>query len=158
MSDDIKSLLKRLEAELHWIDEHACSVKHGIDSCRVDRGTELEAKRLLESVASTRACLDALKAKLFGLPDKATDEAAWLVYTTTEEGHGGVYLWWKPNRSGYTRYVEEAGRYTKSEAESICKMRGQEGAVSVDVVAAQTSSVLRIGKLHEKLTPGVHGG
>lgn len=86
-----------------------------------------------------------------------TDEKIYLVYTTVEEGHGGVYLWWGPNRSGYTRYVEEAGRYTLNEAKSIIRMRGQEGAVPLDVVLENASSVLKIGKLHEKLEPGLYG-
>ncbi len=55
----------------------------------------------------------------------------WLVYTTTEVGSGYTCLWWRPNRSGYTRFVDEAGRYTHAEAESICKFRGLEIAVPV---------------------------
>lgn len=30
-------------------------------------------------------------------------------------------LWWSPDRSGYTVFVDQAGRYTKEEADSICR-------------------------------------
>lgn len=81
-----------------------------------------------------------------------------LVYSAKEEGHGEVYLWWKPNRSGYTRYVEEAGRYTPAEAAEIASMnRGSVGAVPLDVVMEHASRVLRIGALHERPEPGIHG-
>lgn len=44
------------------------------------------------------------------------DEDAWLIYTTDEEGHGGCLLWWKPKAAGYTRHIEEAGRYSELDA------------------------------------------
>lgn len=80
----------------------------------------------------------------------ATD--TYLVYTTTEEGHGGVYLWWRPNRAGYTRFIGEAGRYTRAEAEQISRMRGQEGALPL--AAVMEGATL---KITGKLLPGVHG-
>ncbi len=30
-------------------------------------------------------------------------------------------MWWKPNQFGYTGRLEEAGRYTREEAEKICE-------------------------------------
>jgi hypothetical protein len=39
------------------------------------------------------------------------DAGNYLIHTTTERGHGEVYLWWKPKGAGYTRLVEEAGRW-----------------------------------------------
>ncbi|GIK44750.1 MAG: hypothetical protein K8L99_32835 [Anaerolineae bacterium] len=32
----------------------------------------------------------------------------------------GVAMWWRPNASGYTNDVNEAGRYSKIEVESYC--------------------------------------
>jgi len=29
-------------------------------------------------------------------------------------------VWWKPNYRGYTKNIEEAGRYTKEEVDKIC--------------------------------------
>lgn len=28
-------------------------------------------------------------------------------------------LWWRPGRAGYTQYIEEAGRYSRTDAEEI---------------------------------------
>lgn len=81
-----------------------------------------------------------------------------LIYTVKEEGHGSVYLWWKPNRCGYTRYIEDAGRYSAAEAMKIVGNNSDSvGAVPLDVVMRHASRVLRIGTLHERLEPGVHG-
>lgn len=43
----------------------------------------------------------------------------------------GVILFWGPNRSGYSTTLELAGRYSKDEAESICKVRPQ-GSEQID--------------------------
>jgi hypothetical protein len=32
----------------------------------------------------------------------------------------GIALWWGPNNSGYTQFLENAGKYTKERAEEIC--------------------------------------
>lgn len=37
---------------------------------------------------------------------------------------GELHLWWKPNRRGYTRRLDEAGVYSRREAEQIQKIRG----------------------------------
>lgn len=37
---------------------------------------------------------------------------------------GDNVLWWRPDRSGYTVDVDQAGRYSKAEAESIRGLRG----------------------------------
>ena len=80
-----------------------------------------------------------------------TARDVFLVYTTTEEGHGGVYLWWGPKRSGYTRLIAEAGRYTRDEAAEIVRTRGEEGALPLSVVEA--GAVLKISG---KLKVGIH--
>jgi hypothetical protein len=43
-------------------------------------------------------------------------------------------LFWRPNRSGYTQQLEEAGRYSKKEADEICSMRGEEFAVPCELI------------------------
>lgn len=42
-------------------------------------------------------------------------ERPWLVWSNE---HGAF---WRPNESGYTARIEEAGRYSKAQAEAICK-------------------------------------
>ena len=69
----------------------------------------------------------------------------WLVYTLTEDGHGGVYLWWCPGRS-YTRYLEHAGRYTEEEVRRIVA-DGREVAVRLADAKAKAVSVVPCGAL-----------
>jgi len=45
------------------------------------------------------------------------------------ESAGNSVLWWKPDRLGYTGDLDKAGRYTKAEAESIERLRGEERKV-----------------------------
>jgi hypothetical protein len=39
----------------------------------------------------------------------------WLVFSWEHDA------FWRPNRCGYTRFIEKAGRYSRKEAEAICK-------------------------------------
>ncbi|WIM97812.1 hypothetical protein ACTOB_001366 [Actinoplanes oblitus] len=36
-------------------------------------------------------------------------------------------MWWRPRNSGYTQYIEEAGRYTRAEAEEIVRKATVDG-------------------------------
>ena len=45
------------------------------------------------------------------------------------ENAGNSVLWWAPERRGYTGDLDKAGRYTRSEAESIERLRGEERKV-----------------------------
>lgn len=47
-----------------------------------------------------------------------TDEKQWLIWSNE---HGAF---WRPRSCGYTRKVEEAGRYSKEEAQKICDNAG----------------------------------
>lgn len=39
---------------------------------------------------------------------------------------GNDVLWWRANKAGYTTSFDEAGRYSKEEAESIAKSRSSD--------------------------------
>lgn len=54
-------------------------------------------------------------------------------------------LWWKPSRAGYTRDVNEAGRYTEEEARSIERIRGLDTAVPEDDIGVK----IKVRKLVE---------
>ena len=64
------------------------------------------------------------------MPDEEPlDHLVW--YT----GHysGDCVVWWRPDGHGYTTDLTQAGRYTKTRAKEIEKLRGQEVAVPVAV-------------------------
>lgn len=50
--------------------------------------------------------------------ENRASEATWIVYSREHN------LWWRTNRSGYAPCIEEAGRYTRAEAERICRDAG----------------------------------
>lgn len=43
-------------------------------------------------------------------------------------------LWWRPNSSGYTTNLNDAGRYSKGEAESIARIRGEDTPVCESIL------------------------
>lgn len=45
--------------------------------------------------------------------EQRMDAAPWLVWSN-QRG-----MWWRGGRTGYTQYIEEAGRYTRDEAAKI---------------------------------------
>ena len=53
----------------------------------------------------------------------------------------GRALWWGPNSSGYTTHLEEAGRYTKEEAERIASP-GENIAVPEEEALAKAVTVV----------------
>jgi hypothetical protein len=58
-------------------------------------------------------------------------------------------LWWRPERSGYTAFVDEAGRYTRTEAEAQQRSRpDKDVAVLASEALAAARSVVRRERLH----------
>lgn len=47
-----------------------------------------------------------------------------MYFIMCKERVGGLVLWWRPDRHGYTTNLLEAGKYTGIEAESIYRIRG----------------------------------
>lgn len=43
-------------------------------------------------------------------------------------------LWWRPNRHGYTYNLDEAGRYTKEDAEAQAAARDLDFAIPEDAI------------------------
>lgn len=47
-----------------------------------------------------------------------------------EHRYGDTVTWWKPNRLGYTESISKAGRYSKEDAEEICKNANITGVIN----------------------------
>lgn len=63
-----------------------------------------------------------------------------------KERRGELALWWRPERRGYTVNIDQAGRYSAQEAESIARIRGEdfpvpEIAIGTALVARRVISV-----------------
>lgn len=43
-----------------------------------------------------------------------------------EHTHGDLKVWWKPDSMGYTTDLGEAGRYSREEADRICRKAGED--------------------------------
>ncbi|MGR3809566.1 hypothetical protein [Jiulongibacter sp. NS-SX5] len=56
-------------------------------------------------------------------PDTCAEEE---YFIRTEGYSGNSLIWWRPNSQGYTSDLKKAGKYSKEEAESICRGRGTE--------------------------------
>ena len=76
------------------------------------------------------------------------DSSPWLIYTKDEKAPGHTLLWWRPKSTGYTRFVEEAGRYSFDEAKKICQ-NPDEGMVPARLVRERMKSVLPIEALND---------
>lgn len=72
-------------------------------------------------------------------------------YIVMKSPQGSDYaLFWRANREGYTRILDEAGRYSREEAERICKLRGEEFMVSCDGVEQMAVRLVDHSDLVEK--------
>lgn len=72
-------------------------------------------------------------------------------YIVMKSPHGSDYaLFWRANREGYTRIVDKAGRYSREEAETICKLRGEEFMVPCNGVEQMAVMLVDHSDLVEK--------
>lgn len=73
------------------------------------------------------------------------DPRCWLVYSREHNA------FWRPSAAGYTNLIEDAGRYTKAEAEAHCSTRdprAKDDPPEVAVIAPEFADA--IGDPHEK--------
>jgi hypothetical protein len=69
----------------------------------------------------------------------------YFLYTTKEPGHGDVLLWWRKGGAGYSRYLEEAGTFTREQADHYVNGSGYEVvAVEAPEAYALAKRVVRI--------------
>jgi len=64
----------------------------------------------------------------------------------------GVLLFWAANRSGYSTFLEKAGRYSETEAKDICAHRGDvqvDFMVPCEQIEALAVRVVDIDNLYE---------
>lgn len=74
------------------------------------------------------------------------DGKEWLVLCH-EHGDGAVCLWWRANGAGYTRLIDEAGRYTETEARAIENNRQKDVAVRLADAEAAAQRVVMLDRL-----------
>ncbi len=105
------SIRKRMEVALAALpadgDRENAEVAQEIAGCDGENNCSKEGGRYYccDTADAITAALDA--------KDRERGEPVWLVWSNDDR------LWWCANRSGYTRFVENAGRYTLAEAVSI---------------------------------------
>lgn len=51
-------------------------------------------------------------------------------------------MWWKSNRQGYTYYLQEAGKYTYSDALEVCKEANQYSSDTPQETMVEADSML----------------
>ena len=75
-------------------------------------------------------------------------------YIVMKNPHGSDYaLFWRPNKAGYTRIIDNAGKYSEERAKQICKMRGEEFMVPCEVVESSAIRVADWADLHANHCP-----
>lgn len=66
----------------------------------------------------------------------------------SERSQDGVAVWWLPRRVGYTKDIDEAGIYTKMEADDIERdSRGEDFGISREVI--ESMKLRRICYMHD---------
>lgn len=66
-----------------------------------------------------------------------------LFYIRTNGYSGNSLIWWRPNSRGYTTNLDEAGKYTREEAERIVRGSGDETAYSVEKIDNAENGIFR---------------
>jgi len=64
-------------------------------------------------------------------------------YIRTEGFSGNSLIWWRPNSGGYTTDLNKAGKYTKEEAENICRKSQTETAYECEKVDNHPTAIFR---------------
>jgi hypothetical protein len=68
---------------------------------------------------------------------------------------GGVILFWAAERSGYSTFLEKAGRYSEADATDICKSSiSQSFMVPCEEIESQAVRVVDIDKLPDFIGKG----
>lgn len=70
----------------------------------------------------------------------------YLIRCIDQAGQQEMALWWRPERRGYTTSIDEAGRYTREEAEAQARARDIDFAVPLSMARALASAVVRAEK------------
>lgn len=90
---------------------------------------------------AARGCWKAMSAASRSTTGDSTD--GYYLASYKDGCSNGIITWWGPNRAGYTPYLEQAGVYTKAEAEKIANH--ETVAVPVAMVAAHESRLVDKG-------------
>lgn len=73
----------------------------------------------------------------------------YLIRCVDDVGQQEMALWWRPERMGYTTSIDEAGRYTREEAEAQARSRNVDFAVPLSKALALSSRVVRAERFAE---------
>lgn len=71
----------------------------------------------------------------------------YLIRCVDVAGQQELVLWWRPNRIGYTTSLDEAGRYTREEAEAQARARNCDFAVPLSKAMGLAQHVVRLEQL-----------
>jgi len=70
-------------------------------------------------------------------------------YIWDQRASGDHALWWRPDCSGYTTNLAEAGLYVEAEARDIERRRGTDVAVPIDVAMSCIVELVDLNRLRE---------
>ena len=86
--------------------------------------------------------------------DESIKEENQLYYITNGKYVGNNMMFWRPNGSGYTCHLNEAGKYTSHEARLICSDNNRnERAYKVEEIDAIATTQVDMQRLNRIKTP-----